>query len=130
MCVASVCPHRARHDLPLPFFLPPEAFIHTHLPFEPCWQLLPDPVRTADWWRRPGLSLGFAAAGGQLLQASMPEGDGGALTPLKACNVLEVDRCARRLMRSGCVTHTCDMLRMLQPRQPWPSLRALLSAGG
>ena len=78
------CTHRAARDQPLPFFLPPEAFIHTHLPFEPCWQLLPQPVRAEAWWAGPGLSLGFAAVGGRLL-------DGGALS---ACTVVQLDRCA------------------------------------
>lgn len=76
-------PHRAARDQPLPFFLPPEAFIHTHLPFEPCWQLLPQPVRAEEWWARPALALGFAAAGGTLL-------DGGSLS---ACTVMQLDRC-------------------------------------
>jgi hypothetical protein len=49
--------------------LPPEVFIHTHLPFEPCWQLLAQPLRPDDWWARPELALGFAAAGGRLLDA-------------------------------------------------------------
>jgi hypothetical protein len=78
--VADIC--RAAGDQPLPFFLPPDAFIHTHLPFEPCWQLLPQPLRTEEWWARPELSLGFAAAGGRLL-------DDGAL---RACTVFELDR--------------------------------------
>lgn len=79
-CVLVPC--RAQRDQPLPFFLPPEAFIHTHLPFEPCWQLLPVPMRTHDWWQRPELSLGFAAAGGKLL-------DNGQL---KACASVQVPR--------------------------------------
>lgn len=73
---------RAARDQALPFFLPPEAFIHTHLPFEPCWQLLPQPVRAEEWWARPALTLGFAAAGGALL-------DGGSLS---ACTVMQLDR--------------------------------------
>lgn len=75
----SLLPHRASRDQPLPFFLPPDVFIHTHLPFEPCWQLLPQPLRTEDWWARPELGLGFAAAGGRLL-------DGGSL---QACVITQ-----------------------------------------
>lgn len=81
---------RAACDEPLPLFIPPEAFIHTHLPFEACWQLLPEPLRPNDWWQMPELSLAFAAAGGRLTTpAHLPGGDvaGG----LQATNVLHVD---------------------------------------
>jgi hypothetical protein len=66
----SLSPRRASRDQPLPFFLSPDVFIHTHLPFEPCWQLLPQPLRAEDWWARPELALGFAAAGGRLLDGA------------------------------------------------------------
>lgn len=50
----------------LPFYLPPEAFIYTHLPFEAYWQLLPNPVSRDQWWNMPELALPFFAVGGQL----------------------------------------------------------------
>jgi hypothetical protein len=70
---------RVKQDQPVPFFTPPEAYIHSHLPFEACWQLLPVPMRLEEWWQRPELSLAFAGAGGRLL------------CDVKACNELSVD---------------------------------------
>jgi hypothetical protein len=67
----------------LPFYLPPEALIHTHLPFEAYWQLLPSPITLKQWWQMPEVSLALCAAGGQLV-------DGGQL---KSCNVLPAVRC-------------------------------------
>ncbi|WIA19886.1 hypothetical protein OEZ85_005786 [Tetradesmus obliquus] len=66
----------------LPFYLPPEAFIHSHLPFEAYWQLLPDPISLEAWWALPEVSLALCAAGGRLV-------DGGQL---RACNVLPAVR--------------------------------------
>lgn len=65
----------------LPFYLPPEAFIHTHLPFEAYWQLLPNPVSLDQWWQLPEVSLAFCAAGGQLMAEE-----------LKSCTVLPAVR--------------------------------------
>lgn len=55
----------------LPFYLPPEAFIYTHLPFEGYWQLLPNPVSKEQWWQMPEVALPFFAAGGQLLDEQL-----------------------------------------------------------
>lgn len=65
----------------LPFYLPPEAFIYTHLPFESYWQLLPRPVSREQWWQMPEVALPFFAAGGQLLEDK-----------LQACTVLPAPR--------------------------------------
>lgn len=74
------CTHRRRGRAP--FFTPPEAFIFSHLPFEPYWQLLPDPISADDFWALPEAAPAFFEAGGQLLD----EG-------LRAVNTLPACRC-------------------------------------
>lgn len=72
--------------LPLPFFLPPEQLIHTHMPHEPCWQLLPEPLSLQQWWELPEVAMALFAAGGQLL----------APQQLHACTVLSPAASCRR----------------------------------
>jgi hypothetical protein len=78
------CPACSCRQGQLPFYLPPESFIHTHLPFEAYWQLLPNPVSLEQWWQMPEVSLALCAVGGQLVA----EGQ------LKSCNMLPAVRCA------------------------------------
>ncbi|KAF8063013.1 hypothetical protein HT031_003852 [Scenedesmus sp. PABB004] len=54
-----------------PFFTAPEAFIHSHLPLESCWQLLPSPLSAEAWWQLPEAAPALFAAGGALLDGHL-----------------------------------------------------------
>lgn len=57
---------------PFYFLPPPEALIHTHLPEDPAWQLLPRPVGRAAFEALPTLRSGFFAHGLGLNGAQPP----------------------------------------------------------
>lgn len=48
-------------------FTPPRAFVASHLPDDPKWQLLPEPVSHGDFLRIPALRPNFSAFGFELL---------------------------------------------------------------
>jgi hypothetical protein len=54
-----------------PFFAPPEAFAHCHLPFESFWQLLEAPLSPQQWWALPEASPQLFAAGMRLLSSGL-----------------------------------------------------------
>jgi len=63
-----------------PFFVPPEAFIYSRLPFEPYWQLLPTPISSDAFWSLPEAAVALFESGGQLLDEGLR-----AVNVLPAC---------------------------------------------
>ena len=60
-----------------PFFVPPEALIHTYFPLEAHWQLLPTaPISLEAWWELPELSVSFFTRGCRLVGDSLGSSGG------------------------------------------------------
>lgn len=66
-----LCPTLASRHGAAPFFIPPEVFVYSRLPFEPYWQLLPNPIHLDEFWALPEVAVSFFEAGGQLLDEGL-----------------------------------------------------------
>lgn len=49
------------------FFIPPSSFVHSHLPLDPCWQLLSTPLGAQEFWELPFCHLEFFSEGMKFL---------------------------------------------------------------